>query len=120
VRFNEAFIALPELQVPADAADCQHAWQLYMLRLNTGRLRISRSQFIDELKRRNIGASVHFIPLHVHPYYREKFDYTPEDFPITHREFQREVSLPIYSKMDDDDVQDVIDAVHDIVTTHRA
>ena len=119
ICFNQAFGTLSELQVPPDRSDCQHAWQLYLLRLNLDRLRISRAQFIEELKRRNISASVHFIPLHIHPYYREKFNYSPEDFPVSYREYMREVSLPIYSKMDDEDVQDVIDAVYDIVTVNR-
>jgi dTDP-4-amino-4,6-dideoxygalactose transaminase len=118
-RFNQAFGSLSELQIPPDCDDRQHAWQLYLLRLHTDRLRISRAQFIEELKRRNIGASVHFIPLHIHPYYREKFGYSPESFPLSYREYQREVSLPIYSKMNDEDVQDVIDAVYDIVTQNR-
>ena len=58
---------------------------------------------------------MHFIPLHIHPYYRETYGYTPEDFPVAYREYMREISLPIYSKMTDQDVQDVIDAVLDIV-----
>jgi dTDP-4-amino-4,6-dideoxygalactose transaminase len=74
---------------------------------------------MDELKERRIGASVHFIPLHLHPYYRETYGYRPEDFPVAWREYLREVSLPIYSKMSDADVQDVIEAVTDIVSLHR-
>jgi dTDP-4-amino-4,6-dideoxygalactose transaminase len=79
-----------------------------------------RAGFVRELKRRCIGASVHFIPLHLHPYYRETYGYRPDDFPVASREYRREVSLPIYSRMDDQDVRDVIDAVLDIVQTHGA
>jgi dTDP-4-amino-4,6-dideoxygalactose transaminase len=75
---------------------------------------------VDELKRRNIGASVHFIPLHIHPYYRETYGYAPEDFPVAYREFMREVSLPIYSRMTDADVADVVGAVRAIVAEHAA
>jgi len=117
--YNQAFGAYPELQVAHDRADCQHAWHLYMLRLNLDQLRIDRAEFIEELKKRNIGASVHFIPLHVHPYYRELYGYKPEDFPVAYREYQRTISLPIYSKMSDDDVSDVVDAVTDIVAANR-
>ena len=53
------------------------------------------------LKKRNIGSSVHFIPLHVHPYYQANYGYQPEDLPVAFREYQREISLPIYSKMTD-------------------
>jgi perosamine synthetase len=115
-RYHAAFAGVPALEPPAQAPiGCQHAWHLYMLRLNLDRLTIDRARFIAELKERNIGASVHFIPLHLHPYYRATYGYHPEDFPVAYREYQREVSLPIYSKMDDQDVQDVIDAVLDIV-----
>ncbi len=62
-----------------------------------------------------IGCSVHFIPLHLHSFYCDKYGYKPEDFPIAYREYQREISLPIYSRMSDQDVQDVIDAVLDTV-----
>jgi len=67
----------------------------------------------------NIGVSVHFIPLHVHPYYRDKYGYRPEDFPIAYAAFQRIVSLPLYPKMSDDDVQDVIGAVRSLAEGHQ-
>ncbi len=75
-----------------------------MLRLNLDQLAIGRAEFIEKLKAYNIGASVHFIPLHVHPYYKETYGYRPEDFPVAYQEFRREISLPIYSKMSDRDV----------------
>jgi dTDP-4-amino-4,6-dideoxygalactose transaminase len=114
-RYNEAFASFPEIQVPYDSASSQHAWHLYMMRLNLERLALDRAQFMDELKNRGIGASVHFIPLHLHPYYREKYGYQAEDFPVAFAEYQREVSLPIYSKMTDADVRRVVDAVIDIL-----
>lgn len=118
-RYNEAFSALPELRIPADRADCQHAWHLYILRLNLDWLRLDRAQFIQELKQLNIGASVHFIPLHLHPYYHHAYGYRPTDFPVAFSEFQRVVSLPIYSKMSDEDVADVIQAVSSLVVKYR-
>jgi len=116
--YNTVFLNLPQLQIPHNDARHQHAWHLYMLRLNLESLNINRAQFYDELKKRNIGASVHFIPLHIHPYYRDLYGYKPEDFPVAYREYMREISLPIYSKMSKEDVQDVIDAVIDIITDH--
>jgi perosamine synthetase len=118
-RYSEAFCELPEVQVPADSTSGTHAWHLYMLRLNLDMLSINRAQFIETMKQSNIGVSVHFIPLHLHPYYREMFGYQAEDFPVAYREYQREVSLPIYSRMSDTDVQDVIDVVYSIVQKHR-
>ena len=118
-RYSEAFRSVDELEVPSERADCSHAWHLYTLRLHLDRLQVDRARFIDELRRQNIGASVHFIPLHVHPYYRDEFGYKPEDYPVAYREYLREVSLPIYSRMDERDVQDVIDAVTAIVRKFR-
>lgn len=114
-HYNRAFKDIPQLQIPYDNPEHQHAWHLYMLRLNLEQLRIDRTQFIEEMKKRGIGTSVHFIPLHIHPYYRETFGYRPEDFPVAYREYLREVSLPIYSKMSNQDVDRVINAVVDIV-----
>jgi dTDP-4-amino-4,6-dideoxygalactose transaminase len=118
-RYDDAFAEMTELQLPTHDEAHQHAWHLYMLRLHLDRLDIDRAAFITELKRRNIGASVHFIPLHSHPYYRDTFGYRPEDLPIAWREYQREVSLPIYSRMSDGDIDDVIAAVREIVGIHR-
>ena len=117
-QYNQAFADTPALQIPHDRPDCQHAWHLYMLRLNLERLRIDRGRFIEQLKQHNIGTSVHFIPLHLHPYYRQTYGYRPDDFPVAHGEYLREISLPIYSKMSDADVLDVIDAVQTIAEGH--
>lgn len=118
-RYNEAFSQLDELQPPTERPEVEHAWHLYVLRLNVERLKISRSQFIEELKIRKIGTSVHFIPIHLHPYYRDKYGYKPEDFPVAYREYQRIVSLPLYPRMTDDDVDSVIEAVHNVVKTFK-
>jgi dTDP-4-amino-4,6-dideoxygalactose transaminase len=113
-RYDAAFGGRTEFETPPDDASCQHAWHLYVLRLNLDRLSIDRAEFINRLKERKIGVSVHFIPLHLHPYYRETYGMRPEDYPVAYGEYLRAISLPIYSKMSDRDVQDVIDAVLDV------
>jgi dTDP-4-amino-4,6-dideoxygalactose transaminase len=118
-RYSAAFESLDTLQVPESGAPNEHAWHLYMLRLNTDALTVDRAEFIERLKERRIASSVHFIPLHVHPYYRDTYGYTPEDLPVAWTEYQREVSLPIYSSMSDRDVDDVIEAVSDTVARYR-
>lgn len=118
-RYNEAFSKFEELQIPVNRPEVEHAWHLYVIRLNLSRLKINRNQFIEELKVRNIGTSVHFIPIHIHPYYRDKYGYKLDDFPITYREYQRIVSLPLYPKMTDQDVEDVIEAVREVVQRFR-
>lgn len=118
-RYDEALSAIDALQIPSTPEYSTHAWHLYMLRLNLDRLTIDRAAFVEELKRRQIGVSVHFIPLHVHPYYRELYGYQPNDFPAAYGEYMREISLPIYSKMTDEDVDRVIEAVTDIAVSNR-
>jgi dTDP-4-amino-4,6-dideoxygalactose transaminase len=119
-HYNAAFSKYPELLAPAERSDVEHAWHLYALRLDFERLSISRNQFISELRERNIGASVHFIPVHLHPYYRDKYGYRAGDFPVANAAYHRLVSLPLSPRMTDADVQDVIDAVADVVErSHR-
>jgi dTDP-4-amino-4,6-dideoxygalactose transaminase len=118
-RYNEAFSQLEELQIPTERPEVEHAWHLYVLRLNLEMLKIDRARFIEELKARNIGTSVHFIPIHLHSYYRNRYGYKPEDFPVAFREYQRIISLPLYPRMSDQDVEDVIEAVIDVVKLYR-
>lgn len=118
-RYNEAFGGVNELEVPLERPDVEHAWHIYALKLNLDELAISRDQFIEELKSRNIGSSVHFIPVHLHPYYRNKYGYQPEDFPVCSSEFHRLISLPLHPRLTDEDVGDVIGEVTDIVHRNR-
>jgi dTDP-4-amino-4,6-dideoxygalactose transaminase len=118
-RYQTAFRCREEVQVPTERRDVQHAWHLYVLRLNLDRTGITRDQFIREMHDRNIGCSVHFIPVHLLRYYREKYGYTPEQFPIALREFQRMVSLPLSARMTDQDVEDVINATTSILEENR-
>lgn len=114
-QYHEAFSRMPAIQIPVERPDVESAWHIYAIRLNLDMLCVDRHRFIEELKTRNIGASVHFIPIHLHRYYRDKYGYKPEDFPVAYREYQRLVSLPLYPRMTDADVGDVIEAVEDIV-----
>ena len=119
-QYDEALGALAELETPRARPDVDSAWHIYLLRLRDGGLRIGRDRFIEELRRRNIGASVHFIPVHEHTYYRERYGYRPEQFPVASREFERMLSLPLSPAHSDADVADVIDAVTDVVREFRA
>src|SRR5437764_2665668 len=114
-RYDQEFRELDELEVPVEQNWAEHARHLYVLRLGLDRLTISRDEFVNELRRRNIGTSVHFIPVHLFTYYRERYQYSPQDFPIASAEFQRIVSLPCSPAMSDDDVEDVIAAVTSVI-----
>jgi dTDP-4-amino-4,6-dideoxygalactose transaminase len=118
-RYDAAFADQPALERPVlhHAADTC-AWHLYIVRLNLDRLAIDRDQFTRELEARGIGCSVHFIPLHLQPYWRDLYQLTPSMFPVASREFPRVISLPIYPDMTDDMVDRVIDGVKDIVAKH--
>jgi dTDP-4-amino-4,6-dideoxygalactose transaminase len=117
--YNEGFQDVPAIITPYVAPEVQHAWHLYVIQLDLERLRIGRNEFIALLKQEGIGTSVHFIPLHLHPYYRDTFGYGPADFPHASFAFERIVSLPIYPKMTDADVQRVIDTVRGLVRRYR-
>jgi dTDP-4-amino-4,6-dideoxygalactose transaminase len=118
-RYTAAFAPLDEIETPITLPDREHAWHLYVIRLRLEQLALSRAQFIEELLQRHIGASVHFIPLHLHPYYRDTYGYRRGDFPEAERTYDRTVSLPIYPRMTDQDQEDVIEAVFDIIRSHR-
>lgn len=118
-QYHDAFSQCDALEIPVERPDVEHAWHLYVLRLRPGTLAIGRDAFIEELKARNIATSVHFIPVHIHPYYRDKYRLAPGDFPVALSHYERAVSLPLHPRLTDDDVGDVIDAVLDVVRTHR-
>jgi dTDP-4-amino-4,6-dideoxygalactose transaminase len=117
-KYNEAFANLPEIDTFPELPERTHAYHLYPIWLR-GPLRIDRSSFIDELRKANIGTSVHFIPLHRHPFYQRSYGYRIADFPIAERIYAGLVSLPLYPSMTDRDVRDVIAAVRRTVETNR-
>jgi dTDP-4-amino-4,6-dideoxygalactose transaminase len=113
--YNHGFAQLPQVAVPVVRENIEHAWHLYPIRLDLEQLRIGRGEFIEEMRTRKIGTSVHFIPLHLHPYYRRNYHYQPQDFPVASRAYEQLISLPIYPSMTDNDVHDVVSAVTDLV-----
>lgn len=112
--YNQAFSNIEALEIPVQRPYVEHAWHLYVLRLKPELLTINRAEFIEQLAQHNIGTSVHFIPIHLHPYYRDKYGYNPQDLPIAYNTYQRILSLPLNPKMTEQDAKDVIVAVLDI------
>jgi len=119
-QYDEALGQMDELETPVARPNVRSAWHIYLLRLRAGRLKIDRAAFIEELRTRKIGASVHFIPVHLHPYYRDRYSLRPEDFPVAQSNYERMLSLPLSPAHSDRDVADVIEAVTDIVERYRA
>ncbi len=109
-RYDAAFAGMPVLTPPRPLPGDTHAWHLYVLRL-TDEAKLTRDQLIDGLYAAGIGCSVHYIPLHLQPYWRDRYGLTPERFPHSQHAYERMLSLPLYTRMTPHEVQRVIDAV---------
>lgn len=96
-----------------------HAWHLFVVKLRPEAMTADRARFIEELKALGIGTSVHFVPLHLHPYYRNTYGYHPADYPVALRCYERSMSLPIYSKMSDNELDRVVSAVLELLRRFR-
>jgi perosamine synthetase len=117
--YNQGLADVLELQLPAAEPHVQHAWHLYVIQLDLECLSITRQQFIQLMKKAGVGTAVHYIPLHLHPYYRDTWSYRPDSCPVATGVYERIVSLPIYSRMSEDDVGYVIGTVRGIIAQHR-
>jgi dTDP-4-amino-4,6-dideoxygalactose transaminase len=117
--YHQGFAGAPELELPREFPDRNHVYHLFAVRLQPERLRIDRAGFLQKLREAGIGASVHFIPLHRHPFYRQTYGYGPEQFPRCEQLYEGLFSLPLYPKMTDSDVSDVVEIVLDIIKSNR-
>jgi len=117
--YDGGFADVPEITVPYVELNVQHAWHLYVIQVEFEHLRIDRGDFVKELAGAGIGTSVHYMPLHMHPYYRETFGYQPDDLPVARAVYDRIVSLPIYPRMSEEDVDYVIHNVKRIIAENR-
>jgi perosamine synthetase len=118
-RYLAELAGVDGVELPPTSEDRVHAWHLFYVRLDLGRLAIDRSSFVDELKAVGIGCSVHWRPLHLHPYYEEMFGWRPEELPAATAVWPRLVSLPIFAGMTDDEIGEVIGAVAGICRRNR-
>lgn len=114
-RYLAAFGDMPELEVPTHLPEVDHAWHLFVLRLNLAHMNIDRDAFIGELANRGVSASVHFTPIHLFTYYKEKYGFQENQFPHAVQQFNRMLSLPLSPALTDIDVQHVINSVQAVV-----
>jgi perosamine synthetase len=114
-RYTAAFRDLAAVTLPAVRHGVNPAWHLYPLRFNPGELTADRGQVFRALRAENIGVNVHYIPVHRHPYYRDRFGYRGGEYPIAEDAYERLISIPMFHGMGDRDVEDVIDAVRKVV-----
>lgn len=112
--YDEALEGLPLILPPSAPEGDLHSWHLYVIRLMDDVL-VSRDEFIQMMADKGIGCSVHFIPLHIQPYWRDTYDLKPNDFPNALYAYERAVSLPLYTKMSDEEAERVVTAVKEIL-----
>ncbi|HET7451544.1 MAG TPA: DegT/DnrJ/EryC1/StrS family aminotransferase [Thermoanaerobaculia bacterium] len=117
-RYLEGLRHLEEIELPATDPDLLHAWHLFPIRLRTDALDVGRDAFVDALRREGVGTSVHWRPLHLHPYYEETFGWTRADFPAASRVWERLISLPLYPGLDDDAQDHVIGEIEALCRRH--
>ena len=113
-KYGQAFRMLTAVECPVTLADAAHAWHLYPIRLRLERLRAGRDEIFRALRAENIGVNVHYIPVHLHPYYRQHFGYQGGEFSVAEGAFERLISLPMFASMSDDDVDSVIRSVEKV------
>jgi perosamine synthetase len=117
-RYLEAFGELDEIELPPHGPDRIHSWHLFPIRLRLDRLRVDRNTFLDELKDAGVGCSVHWRPLHLHPYYEEIFGWRPQDLPVATAVWQCLISLPLFPGMQEEEVSHVIESVKNLCARH--
>ena len=117
-RYHAAFHDMPGVVPPSVRHDTNPAWHLYPIRLDLPRLSLNRAEIFRALRAENIGVNVHYIPVHQHPYYREKFGFQDGECPVAEAAYEQLISLPMFHGMADADVEDVVCAVRKVVTTY--
>jgi perosamine synthetase len=118
-RYNNAFSDLPQVEIPYVMSDCDPAWHLYIIRLNLDKLRVGRETIYRALRAENIGVNVHYIPVHWLSYY-QNLGYQKGECPVAEQEYERLITIPLFPAMSDQDVEDVINAVHKVATYFQA
>ncbi len=114
-RYNEAFAGMKEIITPIESTDVQAAYHLYVIRLQTSLLKVDRKGVFDALRAENIGVNVHYVPVHLHPYYQQEFGYKRGDYPRAERYYEQAITLPIFPRMSDEDIASVIKAVQKVI-----
>lgn len=117
-KYNKAFLSERGLQIPFDSSENRHAWHLYVLRIDSNEFVIDRDTFIEKLNKQGIGTSVHFIPIPMHPYYKN-LGYKIEEYPNAFYAFSQAISLPLYPKMSSEDIDYVIQKVKEVANEYR-
>jgi len=117
--YTSVLSSLPGVTTPVEKFGTKSSWHIYPIRLELSRFKVGRKEIFQALRAENIGVQVHYIPVHLHPYYRQRFGYTPGQFPKSEEAYETLITLPLFHSMTDPDSQDVVTAVQK-VTSHFA
>jgi perosamine synthetase len=119
-RYNDEFKDLTEIIIPElNPLDSTSAWHIYIIQLNLEKLKVGRKEIFEALRAENIGVNVHYIPVHLQPYYQKRFDYCRGDFPKAENYYSRAITLPVFPKISDKDIDDVVTAVKKVINYYR-
>ena len=116
-KYNSEFKDIPEIKIPEiNPIDYNPVWHIYMIQVNLEKLKVDRREIYQALRAENIGVNVHYIPIHLKPYYRKRFGYYLGDFPKAENYYSRAITLPVFPKMSDKDIDDVVAAVKKVIS----
>jgi len=119
-KYDCEFKDVPEIKIPQiNPLDSNPAWHIYMIQLNLEKLKVGRKEIFEALRAENIGVNVHYIPVHLQPYYQKRFGYHLGDFPKAENYYSRVITLPIFPKMSDKDIDDVVAAVKKVINYYK-
>ena len=118
-RYNEAFAEMEEIITQPESADVKAAYHIYVIQIRTELLKVGRREIFEALRAENIGVNVHYVPVHLHPFYQREFGYKKDDYPKAERYYERAITLPIFPKMSDEDNKDVVEAVGKVIAYYQ-
>ena len=114
-RYNEAFAEMEEIITPVEQENVEAVYHIYVIQLRTEKLKVGRREIFEALRAENIGVNVHYLPVHLHPYYQREFGYKKGDYPKAEGYYERTITLPIFPKMSNEDVEYVIGTVKKVI-----
>ncbi len=118
-KYNQAFADIDEIITPAESKNVKAAYHIYVIRLRIEMLKVGRKEVFEALRAENIGVNVHYMPLHLHPFYQQRFGYRQGDYPNAERYYEQAITLPLFPKMSDGDIADVVQAVKKVIQNYR-
>jgi len=118
-KYNEAFRDIKEIIIPTERDYVKSAWHIYPIQLRLEKLKVDRKKIFEELRKKGLGVQVHYLPIHLQPFYRKKFGYKKGDFPIAERYYQRTITLPLFPKMTDKEADRVIKTVKKVINFYK-